>query len=70
MAEARSRERWDHTASVMALLANLHRDPRKSRVFRPEDFHPYRPRLQTKHPKVGIQVLKQLFIDPRPAGTR
>jgi hypothetical protein len=41
MAEARCRERWAHTSSVLALMANLNRDPKKTRAFRPSDFAPY-----------------------------
>lgn len=44
MAEGRSREAWNHTAAVLAMLANCHRDPKKSRAFEPEDFHPHEPR--------------------------
>lgn len=63
MAEARTGEQWLHTAAVLALLANAHRDPRKTGPFRPADFHPH---LRHKPPvaaKVGIAVLKQVFVD-------
>lgn len=70
MADAASRDRWQHTASLMALLANCHRDANKSRAFRPKDFHPFeKPRrsaVERKPPKVGIGVLKQVFVDRRP----
>ena len=38
--DLRSRRQWQHTASVMALYANCHRDPAKSLPFSPEDFMP------------------------------
>ena len=40
-------------ATLIALLANVHRDPRKGRRMRPEDFDPYGsgPRRQT-----GVKV--------------
>jgi len=41
MAEARCRERWAHTSAVLALIANVHRDPKRSRVFKPADFNPH-----------------------------
>lgn len=41
MAEARGRDRWAHTSSVMALIANVNRDPKKGLAFRPSDFNPY-----------------------------
>jgi hypothetical protein len=41
MAEARSRAAWKHTSSVLALVANVHRDPERCRARKPEDFDPY-----------------------------
>jgi len=61
MAEGRRREAWSGLASLEALLANCHRDPKKTRAFRPGDFDPFA-RKQTV-PKVPITVLKDVFID-------
>ena len=44
MAEGRmgpERVRSRQTATLLALFANVHRDPRRSRKVRPEDFDPY-----------------------------
>ena len=41
MAEARGRESWAHTSAVLALIANVNRDPKKTRPFKPSDFDPY-----------------------------
>ena len=42
MVEGRTRARWDHTASIMAIVAEVNRNPKKrSRPYRPADFHPY-----------------------------
>ena len=41
MAEARGRDAWAHTSAVLALLANVNRDPKKTRPFKPADFDPY-----------------------------
>ena len=41
MAEAKGRESWAHTSAIMALIANVNRDPKKSRPFKPADFDPY-----------------------------
>jgi len=42
MADGRCREEWAHTSTVMALLANINRDPKKkSSPFKPADFDPY-----------------------------
>jgi hypothetical protein len=41
MAEARGRDNWAHTSAVLALVANVNRDPKKTRPFKPADFDPY-----------------------------
>lgn len=41
MAEGKVTEAWNHTAHVMTLLANLNRDPKKTKPFEPSQFHPY-----------------------------
>jgi hypothetical protein len=42
MADARSRAEWGRTSSLMALLANCHRDARRRRApYRPSHFDPY-----------------------------
>lgn len=68
LAEAKSRDAWGHTAAVMALLANCHRDPRKrKRAFRPGDFDPYA-REARKEPVIHkpkdevFRLLKAAFV--------
>lgn len=68
MTEARTGEAWLHTAALLALQANIHRDPRKSAPFRPADFHPHLRQKPVVSAKVGIGVLKQIFVD-RPGGS-
>ena len=66
MAEGKCRERWNHTSAMLALIANANRDPKKSRVFKPEDFHPYMGRKAAKRAKVSIDVLKDVFVRAKP----
>jgi len=41
MAEAKAEAEWDHTASLMALLAEINRDKeQRRRPFTPQEFHP------------------------------
>jgi hypothetical protein len=61
MAEARQRHEWQIAASVLALLANCHRDPRKSRAFRPGDFDPFAQERGEVIP-ADIGVLRDVFI--------
>ena len=71
MAQARQEDHWNHTASVMALLANVNRDPKRGRAFKPADFHPALPARRGRagpHPplKGDIGMLKIVFVDQRP----
>lgn len=64
MAEARQSDLWNHTAALLALLANAHRDPKKTRPLKPIDFHPNRRATPTPTaPKAPISILKQVFVD-------
>ena len=43
MAEGRAKFEWGITSSQMALMANLNRDPKKGKPFKPSDFNPFTP---------------------------
>jgi hypothetical protein len=63
MAEGRRRDQWNHTASVLALVANANRDPKKGRAFTPADFHPMSgPKREPPPIKADISVLK-VFVN-------
>ena len=72
MAVACQSERWNHTAALQAMLANVHRDPKKGRLLQPADFHPLlrakrqRGAATASPPKGDIQMLKAVFVDRRP----
>ncbi|MBI5725259.1 MAG: hypothetical protein HZA50_14970 [Planctomycetes bacterium] len=76
MAEACSRDRWAHTSSLLAMLANVNRDPKKCRVFKPEDFDPHERRKRDEREKRSVamkrgsfDILRKVFIDgPKRAG--
>lgn len=75
MAQARQEDNWNHTAALMALLANVNRDPKRGRPFKPADFHPALPerRGRTTPPaplKGDISMLKTVFVDHRPADAK
>ena len=46
MAEGRSRALWGHTSSVLAMLVNVHRDPK--RPCSPKQFNPYEVRKRSR----------------------
>lgn len=67
MAEGRGREHWAHTSALLALLANVHRDPKKHRAFSPADFNPYEA-LERRKPTAkakDLSILKEVFVDRR-----
>jgi len=41
MADARGHDEWQRTASVLAMLFNAHRDPRRTDPASPDDFNPF-----------------------------
>ena len=61
MSDARQRHEWSIASTLMAVLANIHRDPKRSRTLKPSDFDPFAQR--TPPPKVPITVLKDVFIN-------
>ena len=68
MAESRSRDRWNHTSAILAMLANVHRDPKKSRKFKPRDFHPDAQPEEQPLPssKSSFTILRAVFVRPNP----
>ena len=66
MAEGHHRDAWQHTASIMALMANVNRDPKKTRAFKPSDFNPYVPKTSGADvivvTKENISLLKHAFL--------
>ncbi len=66
MLEAKQRSDWMHTANIMTLLVNLNRDPKKGRAAKFEDFYPFTSRREDSDvPKVGIDILRQVFVEGR-----
>jgi hypothetical protein len=71
MAEGRGRAAWDIASSLMALVANCHRDP-KRRPFRPRDFNPWAASGRSGGiplTKENARILKQVFVDGKGGGT-
>jgi hypothetical protein len=54
MTEGAAVEEWNLVTAQMALLANCHRDAKKSPVFTPLMFHPYAPRKTRSKPKASL----------------
>jgi hypothetical protein len=68
MAEAAGRERWGRASALMALLANVNRDPKRGRAFSPEDFSPFAARRRSASrgmplTKDNLFILRQAYVD-------
>jgi hypothetical protein len=66
MSEAKSRDDWRHTAAMMSLVANVNRDPRKQRPFKPEDFNPHEQKPKTVIRGKGLRILRDVFVKSEP----
>jgi len=65
MAEAKSKDNWAHTSATLAMLANCHRDPKKVKVFKPQEFDPHL-MAEKKKPvirKKDLGILKTIFVE-------
>jgi hypothetical protein len=56
MAEACSRDNWDHTSNLMAIIANVFR-AKGSRVRQPKDFNPFPPERRRRRSNVSVEQL-------------
>ncbi len=65
MAEAKAQSEWAHTSAIMALIANVNRDPKKSRSFSPIDFNPLAAHKgnRVKGRTNDLSILKDVFVD-------
>ena len=60
MLEGRQRHDWSIASSLMAVIANANRDPKRSRRLTPSDFDPFSTRQ--RRIKADVSVLKDVFI--------
>ena len=67
MVEGRGKFEWSQTASLMALAANLVRDPKKGKAASPADFNPFaqRPPKPVLKGKEMLAALKAAFVRDR-----
>ena len=62
MVEARGRDTWQHTTSLLALMINLNRTKKTDPVCKPDEINPY-----IQKPKVvlrgkDLRILKDVFV--------
>jgi hypothetical protein len=64
MAWGRSNESWNHTSSLMALIATVHSDPEQGPPPSPDTYHPYRPSPEHGIPTASPELLRSLGFRP------
>ena len=67
MAGARSEALWSHTSALLAMIFNAHRDPKKTKPARPDDWNPHARKRSVSMPG-DIKLLKQAFVKPKSKG--
>jgi hypothetical protein len=60
MVIGRRRDEWDRAANLMALIANVNRDAKKTNPFNAEDFNPMSPK-EERSPQEKNAILKGKF---------
>jgi hypothetical protein len=74
MAEARQREAWSRTSTLLAMIANVARamggksSSTSTKTFKPSDFDPFEQRKQAEAEALpgSIRLLKDVFVKPNP----
>jgi len=63
MAEAKSKDNWNHTSAVLALIINVNRNPKKQRAVTPREINPHEQKAKTILKGKDIRILKDVFVD-------
>jgi len=68
MVEEQQDNWWDHTASIMAIIAEVNRDKKKNPTpFTAAKFHPRKAKQkQPPAEQVDLKILKSIFVERRP----
>lgn len=62
MADGKGRDEWGRMSSLLAMLANIHRDPKKKRrPYTPVEFNPYHaPKRKRGHPVTVDRLAREI----------
>ena len=63
MWEAHEKSEWYRTASQMAHIANLLRFSKSARIFKTEDFFPFREEKRKAVIEADVSILKDIFLN-------
>jgi hypothetical protein len=65
MADSRGRDNWNHTSSLLAMLFNINRDPKKQRAISPEIFNPYATHKAKKDTRMAFDFMRELWTESK-----
>lgn len=65
MAEGKDKAEWRRTSCILALIANVNRDPGKHSAFDPSDFNPHEQKPKAMLEGKDLRILKDVFVKPR-----
>jgi hypothetical protein len=63
MAEAKSKDNWNHTSAILALIINVNRNPKKQRAIKPGELNPHEQKVKAVLRGKGLRILKDVFVD-------
>jgi len=63
MAEAKSKDNWNHTSAILALIINVNRNPKKQGAVTPKEINPHEQKPKTILKGKGLRILKDVFVN-------
>ncbi len=65
MAEAKSKDNWNHTAATLAMIFNVNRDPKKQKAITPSELNPHEKKKKSGIPLTtdNLKILKKVFVE-------
>jgi len=69
--EFKDKQEWNRISSLMALVCNINRDPKKTKAFSPADFNPYLQKQAAKQNVIEVKdsqskaLFKEAFVGRR-----
>lgn len=63
MADGRSKSEWSHTSNILAMFANVNRDPKKrKRPYESKEFNPHFMKSRSAVKKVKLVDIKDFLL--------
>jgi hypothetical protein len=70
MAEAKSKDNWNHTSAILALIINVNRNPKKQRAVKPRELNPHERKVKAILRGKDLRILKDVFVTGQRPGAK